>query len=134
MGLRLVAPGGVFDLEEARRALLVLADPLNAQELRGLPTGESVILPGSDVEGLAAQARRLAAGNNSVYLCLNPVAVGCRPEKAVKNQHVVRRRWLMVDIDPVKPGTHKDDPSTDEEKAATLKLAGEVKEHLSSLG
>jgi hypothetical protein len=134
MALSLRAPGGKFDAAEARRALEVLCDPLLAHELRGLPSGASVILPGKDTQALAAKAEELSRTNNSVYLCLNPVALDCRPEKAVKDEHVARRRWLMVDVDPVKPAEHKDDPATDGEKAGTLAAAGCVRAELGTLG
>lgn len=134
MALSPRAPGSQFDIEEARRALTVLCDPELAHEVRGLPTGASVIIPGADPAGLAEEAARLAAGNNSVYLCLNPVALDCRPEKAVKDEMIHHRRWLMVDIDPVKPAEHKDDPATAEEKECVMALAGEVRDCLTALG
>lgn len=134
MALSLRAPGSQFDLDEASKALAILCDQELAHEVRGLPTGASVILPGSDPSELAAAAANLAASNNSVYLCLNPVALECRPERAVKDEMVHHRRWLMVDIDPVKPSEHKDDPATSQEKAAVMGLAGEVQEFLTSLG
>jgi hypothetical protein len=124
----------VLETAEAVRALAILCDQEHAYEVRGLPTGQTAILPGKDAHALALAAQRIAANNNSVYLCLNPVALDCRPEKGVKDFHILHRRWLMIDIDPIKADGFADDPATDEEKGKTCRLATKIRVELDRRG
>jgi hypothetical protein len=134
MALRLTMPGSNCDPDQARRAFEVLADPGAACELRGLPTGESRILPGRHLEGLVRAFCEIARNNNSVYLCLNPVPEGLKPARAVKDEHVTRRRWVMVDIDPAKAKGQEDNPASAPEHDAAHALAADVHAYLGEQG
>ncbi len=121
-------PSGV-DAAEVYRALSVLADPDHGVELRGLPSGRHRILPGDDLDGLAAAADSLGDGAG-VYYCLNPIPADL--DHSARVGDVIRRRWLLVDADPVK--AEKDASATDQEKQAAFDLGETVYQHLRSLG
>ena len=55
-----------------------------------------------------------------VYFTLNPIRPALAPEKAATDKDILRRRWLLIDCDPTRPG---DTSSTDAEKADALTLA-----------
>jgi hypothetical protein len=67
-----------------------------------------------------------------VYFRVNPVP----PEfvGSANNKDVLRRRWLYIDVDPVKSEGHKDDPATNEEKAATKAVCEAVNDYLAGHG
>lgn len=129
MALVLKATGSSVDAEEVRRAMAVLADPSFAVELRGVPSGRSRVLPGTDLEGMAAAAEELS-GDRYVFFAFNPIPVGAPRANAGR---VVQRRWLFIDVDSVKDAAHKDDPATDAEKAASWETAWLVVDHLAGL-
>lgn len=133
MTLKVRATGGDgrgVDLEEARRALRVLADPSSGVELRALPSGHNAIFPGADVEAALEWVAR--QGGQTVYWNVNPVdpSLGRPARKA----DVTCRRWLYLDADPAKPDAHKDDSATDDEKERARDLADRLYAHLSGLG
>lgn len=113
-----------IDVEEVRRALAVLADPAHGVELRGLPSGRSVTLPAGDTGGLCRAAESLADGKG-VYFGLNPVAPrpGSGSGGTQTARDVLRRRWLLIDLDPRRPA---DTNATDAEKEGAKGLAGVV--------
>lgn len=118
---------GGLDRAEARRALALLTDPTQSQELRSLPSGRNVILPGEDVDGLLGWAD--ACLGETVYWNINPVNRGHTAATAKKGD-VACRRWLFVDIDPIKPEENKDDSATDEEHENARVLACDVQVYL----
>lgn len=109
---------------ELASVLRRLFDPGEVVELRCL-SASARPLSGFFTDPLAMATSALAAeeGGYAVYFGLNPrapaVAVGreeeLRPGKAAGEKDVVRRRWLLVDCDPVRPAGVC---STKEEKAA----------------
>jgi hypothetical protein len=121
----------VADPAEVRRALGLFADPAAGCELMALRSGVHRTLPGSDADGLCAAAAGLPSGGG-IYFRVNPVPPGlARP---AKNGDVLGRRWLYIDVDPVKADEHKHDPATDEEKAATKAVCEAVNEYLAGHG
>ena len=128
IGDRLPAP----DLAEVRRALAVLADPGQGVELRGLPSGRSRVHPGSDLDGLCRSAAELADGTG-VYWTLNP-SRHKEGTRATRTRDVLRRRWLLLDIDRKKTAADKHLSATDAEKEEARKLAGTVIGWLSDEG
>lgn len=117
---------GGLDRAEARRALALLADPQERQELRSLPSGRTVILPGADIEGMLGWA---GSSGETVYWGINPINRAHTASTAKKGD-VACRRWLLVDIDPIKPEEHKDDSATDEEHEEARILAMDVQVYL----
>jgi hypothetical protein len=103
------------DYAEARRALAVLVAPGQTFELRALPFGRSSVCRSTQDALRAIEEFQHAAG---VYFTLNP----CRADLdgTAKDRDIISRRWLLVDLDPVRP---KDASSTDEEKNDAKMLA-----------
>jgi hypothetical protein len=131
--------------DEMARALAILTDPgLDAAfELRAIATTDG-ILPKA-VPSLFTAISQSAAVDRAVdhhwngyttYLGLNPVGQGVPlgPGRAVRTDDVLRRRWLLLDIDPARPAGFSADSATDAEKAAAERLAGRVLAHLTAAG
>jgi hypothetical protein len=96
--------------------------PDGAHELRGLPSGRGRVVRGNGIDEAVEAALSLSDG--SVYWCLNPIAEGA--ERANKKT-VVARRWLLVDVDSVRP---KDVSATESEKAKCGEVAVSIYMHL----
>lgn len=126
-------------------ALQVMFDPADVIELRAFHKGRKRIDSGyfdsahwPDLADLAAQ---LSTNGSAVYVTLNPVdpqllgRYSNRVERYAKatttDMQVIRRRWLLIDLDPVRPS----DTSASEAQldAARLK-AGAIYKHLEGLG
>lgn len=100
---------------------------------------------GTELEEMARAALLISGNCQGVYYTLNPlrpdrfVRQAPRLQRAGKGQtaddhDILERRWLLVDIDPVKPLKHKDDSATDSEKGKTLTTALLVREYLAGEG
>ena len=122
-------PGLPINLEEAGRAFRALADPDSGCQLTEIPTGRRACLKGSDVDGLCEAARGLMGGSR-LYLRLNPVPVG--HVGPTPSAVILRRRWLMVDVDAARPNTKVS--ATDGEHRASREGADRVRDYLSGLG
>lgn len=134
---RLVEPDQVVEL----RALRVQD---RTQRDKGGATWTGTFL-GTELRELATAGLRLSGLCQGVYYTLNPLKPErhvrqaprvrpVHPGQAARDEHVAGRRWLLVDIDPVKPAAHKDDSATDAEKARTLDLARRVQMFLREEG
>lgn len=94
-----------------------------------------------DPEAMARDAVRLSGRSSGVYLLPNPVRrdLICRSKNqlkwwvknASKDEDVMRRRWLLIDFDPI---NDEDVSSTDAEHEAAMERAIEVKEELHRRG
>jgi putative DNA primase/helicase len=87
-------------------------------------------------EDAATEALRLSGHAPAVYIVLNGVStalpLGCSLRgPGAKAGDILRRRWLLVDCDPKRPGTVN---ATDTEKAAAFLLAMAVWDALVALG
>jgi hypothetical protein len=133
------------DRDEMANALALLtdADPGTAFELRAIATADGILPKATSALFTAATlpaAVEWAADHHwngyTTYLGLNPV---CRdlplgPGRAVRADDVLRRRWLLLDIDPARPAGLDKESATDAEKAAAEQLAGQVLSHLTAAG
>lgn len=101
------------DLVEVRRALALLADPTAGIQLQAAPSWTYQTFDGHDLDGMTAwiEAHGDATG---IYYALNPVPPDLRRHLRVGD--VLRRRWLLVDVDRQKSPENKDLSATDEEK------------------
>ena len=90
----------------------------------------------------AAEAISKLRSYSGAYVTLNPVnpallgrannrIAPARRDNSTADGDVLRRRWLPIDCDPVRPSGIA---STDEEHEAALALAREIRDGLSSLG
>lgn len=123
--------GMVADAAEVRRALILFADPQSGVELMSLRAGIHATRPGTDIDGLCADVAGFP-GPQGVYFRVNPVPSAL--DRPARNDDVLNRRWIYIDVDPVKPAEHKDDPATEEEKARTATVCAAVHEHLAGFG
>lgn len=119
----------VADAQEMRRALTIFADPDYGVEVMALRSGVSHIRIGSDIDGLIDDVKSMPSGSG-IYFRINPVIATLK--KSAKNDEVVKRRWIYIDVDPVKEVGHEDDSATDAEKEATGGICNEVNEYLSA--
>ncbi len=110
------------------KALRILVDGEFACEIRGLPSGRSIVRSGEDIDGLCRAAASLST-DSGIYYAVNPIRHGAT---SARKETVVKRRWFLIDIDPVK--YEKDASATNEEKASSSHVRDAVLEHLSSLG
>lgn len=126
-------------------ALDVLFDPADVIELRAFHRGRKRTEAGYfDVDhrdALADHATRLSVSGAAVYITLNPVEpqllsrycnrVESLATSTTTDRQVMRRRWLLIDLDPVRPsGTS----ATDTQLEATYIKAREVYSYLKGIG
>lgn len=133
------------DPQNIADAIRILFEPGQVVELRAPKAGKLGTISGyfNDHKKLAQELAKLSGQVGAVYYTLNPVSTSllARANNRVKEHstnttsdapdNIIKRRWLLVDCDPVRPS---DISSTDEEKLAAKKLALNVKAHLKGVG
>ncbi len=117
-------------------ALAALFDPSDVIELRSFARGrkrtDAGYFDGEHREALADAAARLNAEGAAVYVTLNridPQLLGryCNrieqwASDAATDANVIRRRWLLIDLDPVRPkNTAATDPQVQAAREAAAK-------------
>lgn len=121
-------------------ALAVLFTPDDVIELRAFPKGgrkrtDAGYFDGLHWPQLAEHAARLSASGAAVYVTLNPVDLQLLSRYSNRiegfasttttDKQVTRRRWLLVDIDPVRPsGTSATDAQLDAAKVKARAVYG----------
>lgn len=120
-------------------ALAVLFTPDDVIELRAFPKGrkrtDAGYFDGQHWPQLAEHAARLSASGAAVYVTLNPVdpqllsrynnRIECFAQSTTTDKQVTRRRWLLIDIDPVRPsGTSATDAQLDAAKVKARAVYG----------
>ena len=133
-------------IDEIRRAIAFLAPPEGVVEVRALADGATHSGYFDDHEPLARAVEALDADPAvaGIYVTLNTVnpALLARRANRIKmrlgrkdattaDTDILRRRWLPVDIDPVRPSGVS---STDAEHAAALDAAGRIAAYLTEQG
>lgn len=120
MGLRLVVPpsgqGSAKGLDEAeflRGFHALIRDGREAAEYRALPSGRSAVVDPTQPDEAVLRAVRSLPQDGFLYHGINPPRKGLGGSAKVGD--IVRRSWLLVDVDPRRP---KDVCSTGEEKEA----------------
>lgn len=98
-------------------ALAVLFDPDDVVELRAFPKGrkrtEAGYFDSAHWDDLADYATLMSASGTAVYITLNPVdpqllsrysnRIETFAKSTTTDKQVIRRRWLLIDLDPVRP-------------------------------
>ena len=122
-----------IDRGEVLRALsLLVVDSSQATELRILKSGKSPVLPSADLDAIASAAIDLVRDSggdfSGIYVGLNArnislVGAGRSGRKA----DIVSRRWLLCDLDPVRPA---DSNSTDSEHETAREVGDLVTDFL----
>ena len=121
-------------------ALAVLFTPDDVIELRAFPKGgrkrtDAGYFDGQHWPQLAEHAARLSASGAAVYVTLNPVdpqllsrysnRIEGYASTTTTDKQVTRRRWLLIDIDPVRPsGTSATDAQLDAAKVKARAVYG----------
>jgi hypothetical protein len=135
--------GAVADLDEITRALAILFPGTRLGELRvlGAPRVRTVSGYYTDRARMAQAAERWSGKAKGVYTTLNEVqpALLARaanrmveaPEQTTSDADIVRRRWLYLDLDPVRPTGIS---SSDAEHAAAVRRGEEVARWLDGRG
>ncbi len=120
------------DLDTVRRALAVFADPEAGIQLQYAPfhSQNFATFPGSDIDSQVDWVRRHDE-QTALYYALNPVPLTLA--HSLKSSEVLRRRWLLIDVDRDKTES-PDDSATDLEKEQTKQTAWAVSDHLTGEG
>jgi hypothetical protein len=126
---------------EILRAIEVLSGPGDVVELRAIKNGTTAAGYFDNAIDLVREAAKLDEQGFTVYITANPVepALLARAENRIKrplrettsDRDVLRRRCLLVDLDPERPAGVS---STDAEKEAALQRAREVYAYLKEQG
>lgn len=133
------------DRENIAEAIRILFEPGQVVELRVPKAGKLGTISGyfDDYDKLAGELERLSGTAPAVYYTLNPVnpALLARANNHTNAyakvttsdaaDNVVRRLWLLIDCDPVRPA---DISSNGEEKEAARRMAAHIKKYLKTLG
>jgi putative DNA primase/helicase len=127
-------------------ALRALVDEDQVIELRAIKVADqngltvSGFFDSEHFDEMANAAAELTRTADGVYFTLNPLnnkLLERQPNQiavvknAAKDNDVLRRRWLLIDADPVRPS---DVSSTDPEKASARELIEKVRDELGELG
>ena len=126
---------------EILRAIETLSGPGDVLEIRALKNGTTAAGYFDDPAAAAREATKLDGQGFTVYVTANPVeqALLARAQNRIKrplrettsDRDILRRHWLLVDLDPVRPSGVS---ATDEEKEAALGRAREVFGYLKEQG
>jgi hypothetical protein len=110
-----------LDLVTVRRALTTGFDPGESFEIRALPSKASRICSRDNIDE-AVQIVESLADSKAIYVLLNPV----RPSlsRPASTDDIVRRRCLLIDVDPRR--ANRDLSATDAEKTHAVELAEAV--------
>jgi len=131
------------DPAEIARALDILVEPESVCELRVLKTGKTRTVRGyfDNIDAAVEAAAAWSGQAPAVYLTLNPVnpallaraANRLEPyaENSALDPDIVRRRWLLIDIDPDRPSGIS---SSDAEHEAAIAAARAVYQWLKFRG
>jgi hypothetical protein len=124
-------PGSPPSIADIRRLLSVLFTDEQLIELRAPrhKSGQNIVSrfgPG-EIDQAAARAAELSGSAPAVYVVLNSIRqgprIGLNVKVGAKAEDIVRRRWMLVDVDPERPvGTN----ATEAEKFAARMLQGQV--------
>ncbi len=129
--------------EVIRKALDVVLEPGSVAELRVPNTGNTKTVSGyfDDYDELAEAAAEWSGRAPGVYITLNPVLPALLARRANRakgyadnlttDKQIVRRRWLPLDFDAVRPSGIS---STNAEHEAALERAEECRDWLVGLG
>jgi len=121
----------VADAGELRRALGLILDPEADCELMALPTGAYRVGPAGDVDQFCRWSEELPGGSG-IYLVLNPLRPGLAEPAKVGD--VIGRKWVYIDIDPVKAAGFENESATDAEKEGTREVGRNIHDYLAGHG
>jgi hypothetical protein len=129
-------------IDTIKQTLSLLLEPGQVAELRCLNTVKGTISGYfDDFNKLAKVAAKISGQAPAVYITLNPVnpALLARSvnrvtpfaKQTTSDADIIKRRWLPIDFDPVRPAGIS---STDEEHEAAIQRAEDARVWLSDMG
>jgi putative DNA primase/helicase len=131
----MVASGSGLQIDEEviRRTLALLYPPEQGEsfEIRAVPSGKSRHCKTTDMQGCINAIRHL--DDIAIYYTINPIVPNLDRNSA-RNQDILRRSRILIDIDPVKPKGFTDHSSTEIEKRAARWVMASVQGYLESQG
>jgi hypothetical protein len=124
--------GAKADLRMVRRALETLADPEHGIQLQRSPfhAQSFATFPGSDIDSQVGWVERNQDATG-IYYALNPVPLTLSHSLRVSD--VVKRRWLLIDVDRDK-SIAPDDSATDEEHEQAKQATWAISDYLTREG
>ena len=136
-----------MDAADIKKTLSVFKTDNGLHEIRifnTLNTSENYSGIFDDEEALIREIQKFDKDPYMIYFVFNEIkdAVRGYPQlnkflkrvKAVTDENIKYRHWLMIDLDPIREGGVKDIPSTNEEKENARNRAGDVYRYLKSMG
>src|SRR6266487_5312052 len=125
-------------VEQITAGLAVLVEPGSTVELRvPMRPGRTISGYFDDLDAMAQAAARLSGHHPGIYFTANPVnpallaraanRIGDYAKLTTGDHDIIRRRWLPLDLDPVRPAGIA---STDAEHEIALERARQVRRHL----
>lgn len=129
-----------------------LIDPGQVVELRALKMKDgrnstwAGTFAGDELHKIAEAAMEVSNLCQGVYYTLNPLKPGrldrskaprfgpAMAKDAAADADVLCRRWVLVDVDPIRAEGHERDSATDAEKAHAWTVIGRVREYLAAVG
>lgn len=118
-----------IDAEEVRRALSLLADSDNGIQLHASPSWACQTFSGSDIDAATCWVDDHADADG-IYYTLNNIS----PTLATgaKNADIIRRRWLLIDVDRIKTAENLKQSATAAEHEAARAMSADVAAELSA--
>lgn len=137
----LIDPDQVVEL----RALKMHDGTQAARDGKGGYTAAGTFRGHEELELMAREALLLSGCCQGVYYTLNPLHPERYDRRAprvrraghgelAEDRDVITRRWLLVDVDPVRAAGHAKDSTTDAEKAAAWEIVRAVREYVAGEG
>ena len=136
-----------MDAADIKKTLSVFKTDNGLHEIRifnTLNTSENYSGIFDDEEALIREIQNFDKDPYMIYFVFNEIkdAVRGYPQlnkflkrvKAVVDENIKYRHWLMIDLDPIREGGVKEIPSTEQEKENARLRAGEVYKYLKCLG
>lgn len=136
-----------MDAADIKKTLSVFKTDNGLHEIRifnTLNTSENYSGIFDDEEALIREIQNFDKDPYMIYFVFNEIkdAVRGYPQlnkflkrvKAVVDENIKYRHWLMIDLDPIREGGVKEIPSTEQEKENARLRAGEVYKYLKGLG
>lgn len=137
--------------EAIAAALRLFIDPADVTELRVLPFPGGAVTSGfydgNHLDAMAHEASYHSGSSAGVYFIPTPLkstVLERRPNKSssgkpkkggmASDADVVRRKWLMIDVDPTRAAGHDKESASVAEKVAAFALSDKVRELLNGAG
>lgn len=140
-------PSNPAEREAIAAALRLFIDPADVTELRVLPFPGGAVTSGfydgSHIDAMAQEASYHSGSSAGVYFIPNPLKSTVLERRANKSStgkpkkggmasdaDVVRRKWLMIDVDPTRAAGHDKESASVDEKVAAFALSDKVRDLL----